>query len=100
MTEPGAWQPIAPERFDLQGAGGRTLAGELRLVPDAKASVVLVHGFKGFTRFAFFPYLADRLTDARISVVGFNFSGSGIGEDMETFTDVDAFEENTYTREL
>jgi fermentation-respiration switch protein FrsA (DUF1100 family) len=35
-----------------------------------------------------------------MSVVSFNFSGSGIGEDMETFTDVDAFEENTYTREL
>jgi uncharacterized protein len=32
--------------------------------------------------------------------VTFNFSGSGVGEDMETFSDPAAFEENTYTREL
>ena len=100
MSAPGAWQPIAPERFDLEGAGGRTIRGEVRLVPGAKAGVVLVHGFKGFSRFAFIPHLAGRLAHAGISAVTFNFSGSGIGEDMETFTDADAFEENTYTREL
>jgi len=100
MTSPGAAQPIAPERFDLEGAHGRTIRGEVRLVPGAKAAVVLVHGFKGFARFAFFPFLADKLAAAGISAVSFNFSGSGIGEDMETFTDAEAFEENTYTREL
>ena len=100
MTGPGAPQPIAPERFDLEGAAGRTIRGELRLVPGAKATVVQVHGFKGFSHFAFFPYLADRLTAAGISVVSFNFSGSGIGPDMENFTDAEAFEENSYTREL
>jgi alpha-beta hydrolase superfamily lysophospholipase len=100
MTGAGARQPVAPERFDLEGASGRTIRGEVRLVPGAKTSVVLVHGFKGFSRFAFFPYLADHLTEAGIGVVTFNFSGSGIGEDMETFTDASAFEENTFTREL
>lgn len=100
MTAPGATQPIAPERFDLEGAAGRIIRGERRLVPGATAAVVQVHGFKGFSRFAFIPYLADRLTAAGISVVSFNFSGSGVGEDMETFTDPEAFEENSYTREL
>ena len=100
MSGAGTPQPIAPERFDLEGAGGRTIRGEVRIVPGAKASVVMVHGFKGFSRFAFFPYLADRLADAGISAVTFNFSGSGIGEDMETFSDPEAFEENSYTREL
>jgi pimeloyl-ACP methyl ester carboxylesterase len=100
MKAPGAPQPIAPQRFDLEGAAGRTIRSEVRLVPDARASVVLVHGFKGFSRFAFFPYLADRLAAAGISVVSFNFTGSGVGDDMETFSDPVAFEENTYTREL
>ena len=100
MTTPGAQPPIAPQRFDLEGAAGRTIRGEVRLVPGARASVVLVHGFKGFARFAFFPYLADRLAAAGITVVSFNFSGSGVGPDMETFSDPVAFEENTYTREL
>jgi dienelactone hydrolase len=100
MTALGASQPVAPERFDLEGAAGRIIRGELRLVPGATAAVVQVHGFKGFSRFAFIPYLADQLTAAGISVVSFNFSGSGIGEDMETFSDAEAFEENSYTREL
>jgi dipeptidyl aminopeptidase/acylaminoacyl peptidase len=100
MTVPGAPQPIAPERFDLEGAAGRTIRGELRLVPGATAAVVQVHGFKGFSRFAFIPYLADQLAAAGISVVSFNFSGSGVGVDLETFSDPIAFEENSYTREL
>ena len=100
MTIPGAVPRIVPQRFDLEGAMGRTIRGEVRLVPDSRASVVLVHGFKGFARFAFFPYLADRLAEAGITAVTFNFSGSGVGEDMESFDDPEAFEENTYTREL
>ena len=100
MTTPGAQQPIAPQRFEFEGAAGRPIRGEVRLVSDARASVVLVHGFKGFARFAFFPYLADRLAAAGITAVTFNFSGSGVGDDMETFSDPEAFEENTYTREL
>jgi uncharacterized protein len=100
MTTPGAPQPIAPRRFDIEGAAGRIIRGEARLVPDARASVVLVHGFKGFARFAFFPYLADRLAAAGITALTFNLSGSGVGDDMETFSDSAAFEENTYTREL
>jgi uncharacterized protein len=100
MTAPGAPQPIAPERFDLEGAAGRVIRGELRLVPNATATVVQVHGFKGFSHFAFIPYLAGRLNAAGISVVSFNFSGSGVGADLETFSDPAAFEENSYTREL
>ena len=100
MTTPGAPEPIAPQRFDLEGAAGRTIRGEARVVPGARASVVLVHGFKGFARFAFFPHLADRLAAAGITTVSFNFSGSGIGDDLETFSEPEAFEENTYTREL
>jgi hypothetical protein len=57
---------------------------------------VLVHGFKGFARFAFFPFLAERLAANGITAVTFNFSGSGVGEDMESFSDPAAFEENTY----
>ncbi|MEO6528018.1 MAG: alpha/beta hydrolase [Gemmatimonadaceae bacterium] len=100
MSGAGAPRVIVPARFDLEGSGGRPIRGELRLVPGATASVVMVHGFKGFSRFAFFPYLADRLAGAGISAVTFNFSGSGIGADMETFSEPEAFEENSYSREL
>jgi alpha-beta hydrolase superfamily lysophospholipase len=102
MTGPGAGSasPAAAQRFDLAATGGRAIRGEARVVPDAAGSVVLVHGFKGFARFAFFPYLAERLAAAGLTAVTFNMSGSGIGEDLETFTEPQAFAENTYTREL
>ena len=94
MTNAGA------ERFEIPGTGARVIRGEVRIAPNPRGSVVLVHGFKGFARFAFFPWLADQLVAAGFTTLTFNFSGSGVGEDMETFSDPEAFAENTYTREL
>lgn len=94
MTSAGA------ERFEIPGTGARVIRGEVREAPGARGSVVLVHGFKGFARFAFFPFLADRLAANGITAVTYNCSGSGVGGDLETFTDAEAFAENTYTREL
>ena len=88
------------ERFDIAGAGGRVIRGEARVVDDATASVVLLHGFKGFAHFSFFPLLAERLSRAGLTAISFNFSGSGVGVDMERFTDLDAFENNSFGREL
>jgi pimeloyl-ACP methyl ester carboxylesterase len=62
--------------------------------------VVVVHGFKGFKDWAFFPYLARELATAGFAVVSFNFSRNGIGEDPEAFTELEAFAQNTLTREL
>jgi dienelactone hydrolase len=88
------------EPFEIPGTGGLVIRGEARVADHARGSVVLVHGFKGFARFSFFPRLADRLAAAGLNAVTFNFSGSGVGEDMETFSEPDAFAENTYSREL
>lgn len=91
---------VGAVRFEIPGTGARVIRGEVREAAAPRGSVVLVHGFKGFTRFAFFPWLADRLAAAGLTTVSYNCSGSGIGEDLETFTEPDAFAENTYTREL
>jgi len=42
MTADGA------ERFEIPGAVARVIRGEVRLAPDERGSVVLVHAFKGF----------------------------------------------------
>ena len=91
---------VAAEQFEIPGTGARVIRGEVRIPPDARGSVVLVHGFKGFARFAFFPWLADQLAASGFTAVTFNFSGSGVGDDYETFSDPDGFAENSYTREL
>ena len=76
------------------------IRGEVRLPPKARGCVVICHGFKGFAHFAFFPYLADRLAEAGLNAVTFDFSGSGIGDDRENFTNPLAFTHNTYLQEI
>jgi pimeloyl-ACP methyl ester carboxylesterase len=60
----------------------------------------VLHGFKGFAGWGFFPYLADLLARGGVRVLTFDFSGSGVGADRESFTELDAFRDNTYAREL
>jgi pimeloyl-ACP methyl ester carboxylesterase len=53
--------------------------------------VVLCHGFKGFKDWGFFPHLADRLARAGFTAVSFNFSGSGVGPDGQSFSEPERF---------
>jgi alpha-beta hydrolase superfamily lysophospholipase len=76
------------------------IRGEARIPESAKGTVVICHGFKGFAHFSFFPYLAEKIAEAGYRAVTFDFSGSGVGEDRETFTNRNAFTHNTYLQEL
>jgi alpha-beta hydrolase superfamily lysophospholipase len=76
------------------------IRGEARIPDNATGTVVVCHGFKGFAHFSFFPHLAEKLAEAGYRAITFDFSGSGVGEDRETFTNRDAFTHNTYLQEL
>lgn len=92
------------EEFELWRDRGEQapliIRGEARLPNDARGAVVICHGFKGFAHFAFFPLLADKLAEAGFRAITFDFSGSGVGEDRENFTNPLAFTHNTYLQEL
>lgn len=96
--------PLAPgvrrERFTLPAEPGRAIRGEALLPSRPRAGVLLLHGFKGFSRWGFFPYLAGRIAAAGMNAITFDFSGSGVGDDGESFTELDAFAENSFTKEL
>ena len=62
--------------------------------------VCLLHGFKGFMDWGFFPDMARRIVESGLAAVRFNVSGSGVGEDLESFGDLGAFERNTLSREI
>jgi dienelactone hydrolase len=62
--------------------------------------VVVVHGFKGFKDWGFFPWLASRLVEHRLAVCRFNMSRSGIGDDPESFDRLDLFAGDTYSQQL
>ena len=90
----------ATHTLQLNGSNGRPVRGEAIEPRESRGTIIIAHGFKGFARWGFFPYLARKLADAGFRAVSFDFSGSGVGADRENFTDHDAFAENTYTREL
>src|ERR1700674_1586239 len=97
MTEVGA---VSLAAFDIPRAGGLFIRGEVYPAASPLGSVVICHGFKGFAHCAFFPYLARSLAESGLTAITFDFSGSGIGRDRETFTEPYAFAGNTFSKEL
>lgn len=64
------------------------------------ASIVYVHGFKGFKDWGFVPFLANYLAENDFFIVTFNFSHNGVGESLTEFVELDKFENNTYSLEI
>jgi len=95
-----AARTITPETFDVPCKDGLTVRGEVYPAESALGSVIICHGFKGFGRWGFFPYLARTLAQDGLTAITFDFSGSGIGADRESFTEAAAFAGNTFSREL
>jgi uncharacterized protein len=62
--------------------------------------IIIVHGFKGFKDWGFFPYVADYFAKKNYFVIAFNFSHNGIGENLTEFTELDKFSKNTFSLEL
>ena len=65
------------------------------------APIVMAHGFLGFKDWAFFPWLAEQFAEAGFPVVRFNFSGSGMGPQMDgPFEDAEAFRGDTISKQV
>jgi dienelactone hydrolase len=95
----------ASERFELVDPheARRIVRGRVVLPEPSSApppAVLVLHGFKGFMDWGFFPLLAHELAQAGLAAVAFNTSGSGIGPDLATFTEDEAFARDTFTRQL
>lgn len=86
--------------FTIPSDEGLPIRGEFDVPSAPRALVVVVHGFKGFKDWGFFPYLAESLCEAHFVACRFNMSRSGIGENPETFERLDLFAEDTYSRQL
>jgi uncharacterized protein len=97
MTEVSA---TSPEAFEIPCKDGLTIRGEVYPAASSRGTVIVCHGFKGFAHWAFFPYIARTLAENGLTAITFDFSGSGIGRDRESFTEAEAFASNTLTRDL
>jgi dienelactone hydrolase len=82
-----------------------TIRGDVFIAEDAqpfnkKPVIIICHGFKGFKDWGMFPRIGKRLADEGFVAITFNFSGNGVGEDLESFTELEKFGRNTYQQEL
>ncbi|HUQ98331.1 MAG TPA: alpha/beta fold hydrolase [Gemmatimonadaceae bacterium] len=91
--------PTSPEAFEIPCKDGLSLRGDIFPAEAPVGSVIVCHGFKGFAHWAFFPYLGRKLAECGLTAITFDFSGSGIGPDRESFTLPEAFATNTFSRE-
>lgn len=86
--------------FTIESSEGLPITGDIDAPERPRALVIVVHGFKGFKDWGFFPWLAQRLLHHQLAVCRFNMSRSGIGDDPETFGRLDLFADDTYSTQL
>jgi len=86
--------------FTITSNEGLPIRGNLDAPPKPRALVVLIHGFKGFKDWGFFPFVAETLRDHGFAVSRFNMSRSGIGENPDAFDRLDLFAQDTYSVQL
>ena len=67
---------------------------------SALAALILVHGFKGFKDWGFFPYAGEYFAKHGFFTITFNFSHNGVGENLLEFTETDKFAKNTISLEI
>lgn len=87
-------------KFTLTSKEGLPIRGNLAAPAAPRALIVIVHGFKGFKDWGFFPWLAEHLVGHGHAVCRFNMSRSGIGENPETFERLDLFADDTYSAQI
>lgn len=93
-----------PSSFQLDvGKEDRIIRGDVYIAESAGDHplpvIILCHGFKGFKDWGFFPILASKIAETGFVVITYNGSMNGIGEDLESFTELDKFGRLTYSRE-
>lgn len=87
--------------FTIINEHGLEILGDTH-VPEGEpiACALLLHGFKGYKDYGFIPLLAHDLCERGVLVHRFNFSTSGMTNDIETFARPDLFELDTWTRQV
>ena len=88
--------------FCIESPGGRDIWGTAT-VPQKPTgpAILMAHGFLGFKDWAFFPWLAAAFAREGFPVLRFNFSGSGMGPEIDgPFSQLEAFEADTISRQV
>ncbi len=87
--------------WEIPGAEGETIFGDCHMPDgDAKGVVLIAHGFKGYKDYGMFPRIAQTMCAAGFIAHRFNFSHSGMTNNIETFERPDLFERDTWNKQV
>lgn len=89
-------EPMRRE-FEIVSEEGLPIRGVVEMPHNPERLAIVVHGFKGFKEWGFFPWLCERLRGSGIVACRFDMSRNGIDEDPDTFERLDLFEHDTYS---
>ena len=92
----------AVREIEIRGQGHSPVRADLRKASSGadRALIVVCHGFLGYKRWGFFPYLSDRLAGAGFDVLTISFSLNGIDEATGLFDRPEEFARNTVSVEI
>ncbi|MEM7229242.1 MAG: alpha/beta fold hydrolase [Planctomycetota bacterium] len=93
MTTSASWT--------ISGSDGEPIYGVTDLPHgEPRGVIVIAHGFKGYKDYGMFPAIASAGTKAEFIAHRFNFSHSGMTNDVTTFERPDLFERDTWNRQV
>ncbi|MHC5002083.1 MAG: alpha/beta hydrolase [Planctomycetota bacterium] len=89
------------DSWQIEGADGQPILGNVHR-PDGPAPgvILIAHGFKGYKDYGMFPAVATACAAAGLIAHRFNFSHSGMTEELDTFARPDLFERDTWNRQV
>lgn len=89
------------EDWELPGSDDQPVLGTAHHPPDhARAVIVLSHGFLGYKEYGMFPRLGSCAAAAGFILHRFNFSHSGMTNEIDTFARPDLLERDTWNRQV
>lgn len=88
--------------FTLYTHDGAAIVGTIHTENNTKPKplVLVLHGFKGFKDWGFFPYTCEYFARCGALVISINFSLNGVRDGSDIFDDLDNFARNTISREV
>jgi dienelactone hydrolase len=98
----GLRMETAVREIEIRAPGRSPVRADLRRGSPggARALIVACHGFLGYKRWGFFPYLSGRLAAAGFDVLTMSFSLNGVDETTGMFDRPEEFARNTVSAEI
>ena len=100
-----SYDVLVIKSWTIDGADGQLIRGDASLPqaaprPRPRGVIFIAHGFKGYKDYGMFPRIASECAAAGFIAHRFNFSHSGMTNNLATFERPDLFEQDTFNKQV